>query len=150
MKIDKSKLKLGIWYEDEEGNRIQRDDYCLVPNAYCHVIFPLEIQEKIYKTDTEGHYGGKDLVCTFSTHLSDYSGKLAVAMANSGDYILSEALAVLANCCERCHNVLINKYLPEDGEGYAEYSSEWQKCGTFCDFCKDEGTNMGSRQKHAT
>ena len=35
-------------------------------------------------------------------------------------------------------NVLLYKYL--DGkDGYEEFSEEWQKCNTVCDWCKDLG-----------
>lgn len=69
-------------------------------------------------------------------HLSRSTGQLAVAMVNSGDYDLYEALAILAQSCERCCNVLWNKYLP-GVDGYAEYSEEWQKCNTVCEFCRE-------------
>lgn len=60
-----------------------------------------------------------------------------LAMANSGDFTLAEALVVWASSCERCMNVLAHKYT--DGkDGYEEYSEEWRKCGTVCDFCAGE------------
>ena len=39
--------------------------------------------------------------------------------------------------CERCMNVLAYKYL-NGKDGYEEYSEEWLKCPTVCQFCKDE------------
>lgn len=58
-----------------------------------------------------------------------------LAMANSGDFTLSEALFVWSNACERCMNVLAYKYL--DGkDGYEEYSEEWKKANTVCKFCE--------------
>ena len=60
-----------------------------------------------------------------------------VAMVNSGDFTLEQAIWVYANSCERCMNALAYKYL--DGkDGYPEYSEEWKKCNTVCDFCRDE------------
>ena len=60
-----------------------------------------------------------------------------VAMVNSGDYTLEQAIWVYANACERCMNVLLYKYL--DGkDGYEEYSEEWHKANTVCDFCREE------------
>ena len=48
-----------------------------------------------------------------------------VAMVNSGDFTLEQAIWVYANACERCMNALCYKYL--DGkEGYEEYSEEWK------------------------
>ena len=74
-------------------------------------------------------------IADFVTHIG--SEELILAMTNSGDYTLEEALAVYANACERCMNVLWYKYT--DGkEGYAEYSEKWKKANTFCDFCMEE------------
>lgn len=57
-----------------------------------------------------------------------------VAMVNSGDFTLEQAVWVYANSCERCTNVLLYKYL--DGkDGYEEYSTEWKRANTKCDFC---------------
>ena len=81
---------------------------------------------RTYKTILDGRttFGGK------------WSQDCIVAMVNSGDFTLEQAIWVYANSCERCMNSLLYKYL--DGqEGYPEYSEEWQKCGTVCDFCKD-------------
>ena len=53
MKIDKSKLKIGVWYEDENGNRIESMDKSPEPvtkvgaKTY-HSCFPLEITEHLY------------------------------------------------------------------------------------------------------
>lgn len=60
-----------------------------------------------------------------------------LAMANSGDYTLSEAIIIYASSCERCINVLAFTYT-NGKNGYAEYSEEWHKCGTSCEFCKQE------------
>lgn len=189
MKIDKKKLKMGIWYEDENGNRIESmNDYpepaTKVGVRTYHVCFPMEITEKIYsyhdekekkgckhkrkwwKKDRDLIKGYKGHVCTacgcsqvrkwwqlwgrkwdegtsitplidFNTSIGGGNQDVVLAMANSGDYTLAEALTVFANSCERCMNVLTYKYL--DGkDGYAEYSEEWKKCNTVCDFCKGE------------
>ena len=61
-----------------------------------------------------------------------------IAMVNSGDYTLSEALIVYSEACERCMNVLVYKYT-NCKDGYPEFSDEWKKAGTCCQFCKDEG-----------
>lgn len=139
MKIDKSKLRVGLWYTDEEGNIIPNphDAVCPEGAVFAHSCFPLQIREEIYRIREDGGYGSKDKVLTSNVTLSRSTGKLAVAMVNSGDYDLYDALAVLAQCCERCCNVLWNKYLPEE-DGYPEYSEEWKKCNTICDFCKEE------------
>lgn len=62
-----------------------------------------------------------------------------VAMVNSGDYTLEQAIWVYANACERCMNVLLYKYL-NGTDGYPEFSEEWHRANTVCDFCrKQEG-----------
>jgi hypothetical protein len=52
MEIDKSKLKLGIWYEDENGNLIKSEDdlACEAPEGArtYHSCFPLQITEHVY------------------------------------------------------------------------------------------------------
>ena len=140
MKIDKSKLKIGLWYTDADGNIVPWDEKSVDPPqgaVYAHSCWPLEIREEIYKVQKDGGYGEKDKVVAFSTHLGRASGRLAVAMVNSGDYDLYEALGVLATACERCVNVLWNKYLPKE-DGYEEYSEEWKKCNTVCEFCRED------------
>ena len=140
MHIEKEKLKLGLWFTDEAGNYIPYTGEIRPEGAvYAHSCFPLEIRESIYRIRDDGGYGEKEKVVTFCTHLSRGTGRLAVAMVNSGDYDLYEALAVLAQSCERCANVLWNKYLPGE-DGYEEYSEEWYKANTLCDFCKEQSS----------
>lgn len=75
-------------------------------------------------------------IATFNTDYRSMSDVI-IAMVNSGDYTLEEAIYICANSCERCSNVLAYKYL--DGkDGYPEYSKEWKKCNTVCDFCRGE------------
>ena len=186
MNIDKSKLKMGIWYEDKDGNMYRNEnDEIGKPNKECvtyHVCFPLEVNEHIrvfydnkdtcrhplkYMKRTHGWIKGvKGCMCekcgreklglswvpfafmkwdsgadtykimTGSTHIGGGNEDVILAMANSGDYTLSEAIAAYANACERCMNVLAYKYLNGKG-GYAEYSEEWKKCNTVCDYCRE-------------
>ena len=75
-------------------------------------------------------------IFTGHTHIGIGNEKIILAMANSGDYTLSEAIYVYATSCERCTNVLAYKYLNGE-DGYAEYSEEWKKCNTSCRYCKD-------------
>jgi hypothetical protein len=51
-------------------------------------------------------YGSREV---FSFN-SGWSESLALAIANSGDYTLSEAIIISANSCERCMNALAHKY----------------------------------------
>ena len=139
MKIDKSKLKLGLWFTDQEGNVIPQVDDSTPKNAsFAYHCWPLEIRTECYEVRPDGGYGNKDRIFTSNAHLCRGTGRLAVAMVNSGDYDLVEALAVLASACERCENVLWNKYLPGE-DGYAEGSEEWKRCNTVCDFCREDG-----------
>ena len=136
MIIDKSKLKVGLWFTDEDGNYIPYTNEVHPKGAvYAHSCFPLEVREEIYRIREDGGYGEKNKVLTSTTHISRDSGQLLVAMVNSGDYDLYEAMAVLARCCERCLNVIWNKYLP-DVDGYEEFSEEWYKANTVCEFCE--------------
>ena len=92
------------------------------------------------------HPSGKENVTfhkmmTWNHYINDE--KLILAMANSGDYTLKEAIAILVNACERCLNVLANKYLGDE-EGYPEHSEAWEMCNTECDFCKGETEEAGT------
>lgn len=185
MNIDKNKLKLGIWYEDENGNYLGNNGDYIEPvkraRTY-HSLFPLEVTERIYicqtrekkekckhkrkflKKDHGLIKGYKGRICTACgcsqtkkwwqpwgrqwsngvsithlmdshTHIGGGNEELILAMANSGDYSLSEAIAVYAQSCERCMNVLAWKYT-NGKDGYEEYSGEWKKANTVCGFCR--------------
>lgn len=186
MNIDKNKLKLGIWYEDEHGKYLGHQGDSVEPiggaNTY-HTCFPLEVTEHIYiihskeqkekcrhkrkwlRKDTGLIKGYKGRICTNCgcsqtrklwqpwgkrwdnganitplmdghTHIGGGNAKIILAMANSGDFTLSEAISVYASACERCSNVLAWKYT-NGKEGYEEFSEEWKRANTICDFCRD-------------
>jgi len=148
MKIDKAKLNIGIWCEDDDGNRIKHNpDMAEFPSeaTTVHISWPLEVREEVYKLNdyvgkdgvTRKYYKGSDRLMTFTSFIGSGNEDVIMAMVNSGDYTLSEALAVWANACERCMNVLAYKYL-NGTDGYEEYSEEWKRCPTECDFCKGE------------
>ena len=99
-----------------------------------HVSFPLEVREEIWVIKSNRESNKPDM--TWSTHIGGGNQDVILAMANSGDYTLAEAIALYASCCERCTNVLAYKYL-NGKDGYAEYSDEWKKCGTSCRYCKE-------------
>jgi hypothetical protein len=71
---------------------------------------------------------------------SGWPEDLVLAIANSGDFTLSEAVLISANSCERCLNALYFDYGLDDG--YEEGSEEWQNCNTECEFCKDLKENV--------
>lgn len=137
MNIDKSKLKIGLWFTDEDGNYIPFTGDIKTPEGavYAHSCWPLELREDVYRIREDGGYGERDRLFSAGTHIGRGNGRLIVAMVNSGDYDLYEAIGVYGSACERCTNVLWNKYLP--GEcGYEEFSDEWKKANTECDFCR--------------
>lgn len=166
MKIDLSKMRLS-WWEDERGNVLELEENRLPTEKerekYCfyHSSFPCKITHEIslYDYNPKGIQKllirlpfigrrvkdkiGKTFrdICTIN---STYRGgsDCIVAMVNSGDYTLEQAIWVYANACERCMNVLCFKYL-NGKDGYEEYSEEWQKCGTTCDFCGSEQKGGG-------
>ena len=137
MKIEKDKIKMGIWYEDDEGHFLEADGDCFEPPKGAktrHVSFPLEVTEEICEVKSDGTYKHPGIKCR--THIGG-DGSHILAMANSGDYTLVEAIAVYANACERCANALIYKYT-NGADGYPEDSDEYRNCNTYCDYCKDE------------
>ena len=162
MNIDKTKLKT-LWYQDMEGNmidfgkRVPTEDE-LEAYPYCHTCYPLQLTEKVSVYDYDYsrlsplkkffikipifkkfvqktlHKGFIPIVEFNTTYNS--GDDVIVAMVNSGDYTLKEAIMVYAKSCERCMNVLAHKYL-NGTDGYEEYSEEWKSCNTICDFCRD-------------
>lgn len=143
MNIDKNKLKNGLWYEGKNGEFIPHDGKYEPPeNAYTyHVCFPMELTEEIYIIrDDNGNIVDKPIgdrrLMTAHTHIGGGNSDVIIAMVQSGDYTLSEALAVFGNACERCMNALCYKYL-NGKEGYPEHSEQWKRCNTVCDFCRD-------------
>lgn len=187
MNIDKANLKIGIWYEDENGNRVEHNESLVeIPEGAktYHTCIPLQITERIFVCHTDKEKGNckhirkfrkkdyglvkgyKGRICTacgchqtrkwyqlwgrkwdfgssitplidFHTTIGGGNQEVVLAMANSGDYSLPEAIVVFGNACERCMNVLAYKYL-NGSDGYEEYSEEWQNANTECDFCRGE------------
>jgi hypothetical protein len=161
MNIDLSNMRK-CWWEDEQGNILDIDSKRVPTNEeieeypFYHSCFPCQIHHSVsyYGYHPKGIYKlliklpflknyvekkiGKTFrdIVTFNTTYKGGSDCI-VAMVNSGDYTLEEAIWVFTTACERCMNVLCFKYL--DGkEGYPECSDEWVKCNTICDFCEDE------------
>ena len=158
MKINYDKLNKKNWFEDVNGNEITKEQIKDGEIAYYRTCFPLEIQDITYeycyhpknpiikflcrKSNRFYKWISKCKARTFNhpyTVSTTYGGgqDCIVAMVNSGDFTLEQAIWVYANSCERCMNALAYKYL--DGkDGYPEFSEEWKKCNTVCDFCRDE------------
>lgn len=161
MNIDKSKMRL-TWWEDEQGNVLELEPYTLPTYEqkekykYYHSCFPCQLSHRISVYDYHpkginkiliklpiiGKYIKKKIGKTYIELISfndTYTcmQDCIVAMVNSGDYTLEEAIWVCANACERCMNALCYKYL-NGKDGYPEYSEKWEKCNTSCDFCIGE------------
>lgn len=157
MKIDLSKMK-HFWFELEDGTKVD-----VVPRDYkgyvtYHHCFPCELTEKVDSFIFQPRRWHEKVLLNvfprlrrkwdvtkgrkfkrafeFNTTYNAMSDVI-VAMVNSGDYTLEQAIWICAKSCERCMNVLANKYLGEK-EGYAEFSDEWHKCNTVCQFCENE------------
>lgn len=164
MNINLDKYNRGHWFEDAEGNILPYECSLDINEKYTkgEVIiykhaYPLEYHEyideycyhpknpiiKLLCRHVPGFYNwfskGKDR--TFK-NVADIrttytcGEKCIVAMVNSGDYSLAEAIYIYANSCERCMNALEYKYLGE-GNGYPEFSEEWNETNTQCDFCEN-------------
>ena len=153
MKIDFEKLNKKHWFEDADGNEVDKED----PKAciYRH-FFPLQFHDcideycyhptnpfikflcksrRFYNWFSKGKPKTFKPIITLNTTYA--SGQdCIVAMVNSGDYTLEQAIWIYANACERCTNALCYKYL-NGKDGYEEFSDEWKKCNTVCDFCRE-------------
>lgn len=101
----------------------------------CELCHGTQIKKKWHFWPKKWEAHGSRPAFSFNTTWNDE--KIILAMANSGDFTLSEAIIVYASACERCMNVLAHKY-SNGVDGYAEYSEEWQKCNTECQFCRGE------------
>lgn len=140
IKINKEDLKT-LWYEDKDGNVIQGElatDGTFPANAkYQNSQFPFMVQHNIIDIDSGD---------TIMTGESTYSSDLVMAMANSEDFTLDEAILVAVNCCERCMNVLAHEYGLD--WGYAENSDDYNSTNTVCKFCEDDDVQfIGSNKQ---
>lgn len=158
MNIDKTKLGFDHWFEDENGNRVCKDDpsatmyICRKPGTvveeydeYCYhpkhpfIKFLCRKSQRFHNRMTKKY--GKTFRSIYRIGTTFNGGQdVIVAMVNSGDYTLIEAIDLWTRSCGRCMNVLAYEYL--DGkDGYPEHSEEWNKCNTVCEFCKGEWYN---------
>lgn len=62
-----------------------------------------------------------------------WSEDLVKAMADSG-ISLRKAIILAATACERCMNALAHEFGLD--WGYPEFSDEWHKCNTSCEYCE--------------
>ena len=155
MNIDLSKFKR-FWFELEDGEKVDEvpkdykgyvsywsafpctftehmDSYIFHPAHWWERIL-LKINPRLRDKWNVSKGRTFKRCCDFNTTYNGMSDVI-VAMVNSGDYTLEEAIWICAKSCERCMNVLSDKYCGKDG--YAEHSEEWEKCNTVCEFCKE-------------
>lgn len=111
-------------------------------NSFYQAMLNFKWFRKLMKKKYRDHMTFKPCFRSNAGFGAKFSQDCIVAMVNSGDYTLSEAIYVFCNACERCMNVLLYRYL--DGkDGYAEHSEEWNECNTVCEWCKDENNTRG-------
>lgn len=132
MKIFKEDLHKYSWYENELGEEVDEDD----PSAkYYRSRFPLTFTTHTYRYNND-EKEGRSFHEIEQTNVTYPAGEeCIVAMVNSGDYTLREAILLYATACERCVNVLKHKYL-NGKEGYPEFSEKWKEANTECEYCK--------------
>ena len=75
-----------------------------------------------------------------------FSSELATALVRSGDWDVQQAIHLCARACERCGNVLWNKYVGPH-EGYEFMSQQWKESGTTCDLCEHLGFEAMSNER---
>lgn len=147
--------QLNLWCETLDGRMAPVDPMGEMPPVTSHPYavsrFPLEVRTEYYRRrESDGSYGGNDriLACNASANES-----LVLAMATGGrEYwprilarfwfhrpqrlVLSHAIVIASEACERCLNALAYEYgLPW---GYREFSDEWEQCGTSCVMCRHD------------
>lgn len=144
MNISKDKLYI-CWYEDDDGNRYPMNfddnsgEAVDVPEGVkltsYHSRIPCQLTENIdsYIANPDESKGEVKFKRIMSCN-SSWSPKVVTAMVKSGDFTMEEAITVYATACERCINVLWDKYV--GNEGYKEFSEQWKQCKTSCEFCK--------------
>ena len=95
MIIDKKILNRHIWFEDNDGN-IKTFDYVPrteeIAGMTRHVIFPLEITERISFVKEDGTEGEE---YNINCHIGGGNEDVIIAMVNSGDYTLSGGTNVM-------------------------------------------------------
>lgn len=125
-----------VWYEDENGNKRVPDkegDNRPLEFKYYVSNFPTQLTITYIRLYEDGE--GNTYSNRIATVTSSWSPDLALAIVNSGDYTLGDAILIMAKSCERCLNVIYNHYMGPE-EGYPELSEQWHKCNTKCKFCE--------------
>lgn len=123
-----------LWYENDKGDRRavtkQEMRTMTAPSVkkwpYALSRFPNEVTTKLYKRrPKDGFYSRKDLIGEWRSTANDE--KLVLSIMHKG-YRLYEAICIVSQACERCHNLL--------ARNYAMNSEEAKRCNTSCNLCK--------------
>lgn len=132
--MKKGLLKEQIWFEDINRNIYYKkedipEDIIKSGTVTYHSRFVAMLVEDIDRVTEDGKF----------EHLGEahdtYNEKLAIAMVNSGDYTFKEAVLTLVDCCERCLNILHNKYLGEKNFSKWYFYDKWDR---HCNFCEPD------------
>lgn len=133
-----------MWLEDEDGNFLAEPDaddngdpfggewgkaIKSGKGKYYNVRFPFELRTFIHRLTEDG---SEEVGSSGGT----FDGNLVVAIVNSGDYDYNQSVILAADSCERCLNVLLNRYIGDRDHGYEEFSEGWKKSGTQCRHCE--------------
>lgn len=120
----------GGWIDNAEGRECLDCRGTQVKDKFFKLPFGIKIPKPWPKKwDAQG--SREIMTMTMSWH-----DDLVLAIANSGDYTLSQAIIIVTTSCERCLNALCFKYGLKDG--YEEYSDEWKSANTECVFCEQQ------------
>lgn len=123
-----------MWYENEKGQRRAVTEHEMktmtVPSVrkwpYAYSCFPNEVTTRLYRRRAkDGGYGSKDLIGEYHSTANDEG--LVLSLLSKG-FRLYEAIRVVSEACERCHNILAGIYKSS--------SKEAKRCNTSCDLCK--------------
>lgn len=134
-----------IWYEDDEG-KIQAPSIDQIKNydnpkdaVYQLSRIPCRLDTMKILIKPDGTSGAR------STMTEGYPPDLALALTNSGDFTLGEAIIFSATVCERCMNALAYEYGLD--WGYPVDSQAYATCGTSCKLCKQEATPFEEQRR---
>lgn len=157
MNIDLTRFK-PFWYELDDGTEVESVPSNYEGNVTYWTAFPCQFTEHVDSYVYHPKKWYEKLLLKINPKLQSkwnatrprtyrrafefnttYTGMsdVIVSMVNSGDYTLEQAIWICAKSCERCMNVLSDKYCGYGG--YPEFSDEWAKCGTSCLFCAELG-----------
>ena len=139
-----------LWYEDADGNNLGEPKYFdrdppQEPEGakYQYSQFPNILHDSILRLNEDG---------TSTAVMEGNRGfpeDLVTAMVRTAEWDVGDAIMVAAQSCERCLNVLCQRYLGAD-EGYKFGSAPYWDCGTRCKMCDHINNAPEEALKQAT